>query len=75
MQVSSSRRDCYLFVTVVGLESTELGVLRLVTLNTALSLNNNTFCRGLCKLEGQAIKGSSVTLQEEQRTIKGRWFL
>lgn len=62
-------------MAAVGLESTELGALRLVTLNTALSLKNNTFCRGLCKLEGQAIKGSSVTLQKEQRAIKGRWFL
>lgn len=44
-------------------------------LNTAPSLDNRTFCRGLCELEGQAIKGSSVTLQKEQRAIKGQWFL
>lgn len=58
-------------MTMVELESAELGTLWLMTLNTALSLNSNNFCRGLCKLEGQAIKGSPVTLLKEQKAIKG----
>lgn len=62
-------------VTVVGLVCTELGVLQLVTLSTALYPDNNAFCRGLCRPEAQAIKGSSVALQKKQRAIKGRWLL
>lgn len=58
-------------MTMVGLENTELGVLWLVILNAAFSLSNNAFCRGFHKLEGQAIKGSSVTLLKEQRAVKG----